>query len=346
MHPGKGAFSVYHDVSGSFDTLIREATKGPVGVALGPIYADDPASAILAPFVRSARETKWGELTDDVLAPQHVLDHVADVRTYAASSSLDSLDPVSIDDWTRAGLVLEIASRRGVHLVGRGVVHPRWKLRGTITGRFGVETVHGASWTFNPMSLGPEDRQRVRPSDSVRNIAVIDYRAMDLCSMTSLVPGMAEKYRGAPDPHMRTAELLLPQDQVSWAVRDIFKNLLFVYAYGGNVDPPIRELFQRGLPELDWFRTMPHGDGARRVQETSARAFRAGLSNALPLLMGGHFIPMFTVHDELVLDVSDVGLTMIDDVTKALEEGSSQRIGVPYGVGVKIGYTYAEAKGS
>jgi hypothetical protein len=180
----------------------------------------------------------------------------------------------------------------------------------------------------------------ITASDACRMVAVLDYRAMDLCSMISLVPGLSERYGSHPDLHARTAE-------ITCLSRAEAKQNLFVYAYGGVVEPHILDVFSSKIPELaKWFHSMAHGEGARRIQSASAIAFRAGLSNALPMLVGQHIMPMFTVHDELVLDVSDVGQSMLAGVTKAMEDGASQRIGRAYSVRSSTGYTYQEAKNS
>ena len=53
---------------------------------------------------------------------------------------------------------------------------------------------------------------------------------------------------------------------------------------------------------------------------------------------------MFTVHDEVALDYSERVSDRLGEVAKALEEGASQRIGVPYRVGLSTGNTYEKAK--
>jgi hypothetical protein len=163
---------------------------------------------------------------------------------------------------------------------------------------------------------------------------VIDFVAMDLCSMIAVVPGLKDRYVGATDLHDRTANLLgLP--------REVAKEQLFVHAYGGHSG--YRQEFERSFPELNWLRGKPHGDGARLVQTESAKRFRAALSTALPLLVGSDVRPMFTVHDELVLDVSEKGLNQTEDVAMAMWLGAS-RDTVAYRTKVTTGSNYEEAK--
>jgi hypothetical protein len=221
-----------------------------------------------------------------------------------------------------------------------------------MTGRFGCEPVRGeiggVRWSFNPLSLGPDDRWRIRASDAVRHIAVLDFKAMDLCSMLSLVPGMGERYVDAIDPHLRTAEIItggMGDPSLSLLpIRDAVKKEIFVHAYGG--ESAIKEELEHYLPELQYLRAMPQGEAGRLVQTQSAIAFRAALSRVLPHIVRElhHYIPMFTVHDELVLDCSELGLDRIGEVVSLLEAGASERVGVPYRVGVSTGYTYEEAK--
>jgi hypothetical protein len=182
----------------------------------------------------------------------------------------------------------------------------------------------------------------------VRHIAILDFKAMDLCSMLSLVPGMKERYADAVDPHLRTAEIItggMGDPSLSlWPIRDAVKKEIFVHAYGG--ESAIKEELAHYLPELEHLRRMPPGEAGRLVQTQSALAFRAALSRVLPHIVQElhHYTPMFTVHDELVLDCSEVGLDRIDGVVSLLEAGASDRIGAPYRVNVSTGYTYEEAK--
>lgn len=331
---------VYHSVRDDFGDLLRACLKDErVGIATGPLYQIDPAAEMLRPFERSAFETDYGDLSEEQLAPDAVLDQARIVRT-AAVLGKEIGSPDEFVDWARAGLVHEIARRRGLHVGGRGILHVSWKLNATVTGRFGAETVHGKGWAFNPLSMGPEDRRRVRPSDHTRHVAVLDFKAMDVCSMSAIVPGLAELLGGHPDPYQRIAELAK-----TTLDRDRVKLNFLTWAYGGVVDPDVLDQFWYHLrPVHDFTVRLPHGEFPRMVQSVSAIAFRAGLSRALPLLTGDHFIPMLTVHDELALDVSEVGLDRIKEVSMALEAGASERVGRPYRVGVKTGYTYEEAK--
>ncbi|HEU5118651.1 MAG TPA: hypothetical protein VFT74_18785 [Isosphaeraceae bacterium] len=331
---------VHHDVRGSFGELLREALSGrTIGVALGPLYQEDPASELLRPFRRSAIEAGYsGLLSDEELAPDEVLEKARTARSAAIwGKDVGPLD--EFDDWARAGLVLEIARRRGIHVGGRGVLHVDWRLNATVTGRFGAETVRGHGWAFNPLSMGPEDRKRVWPSDHTRQVAVLDFKAMDVCSMIAVVPGLAELFMGHPDPYQRVAD-------VTGLSRDTAKLTFLTWAYGGVVDPHVLgRLHQHFRPVHEFTKELPHGDFPRMVQTVSAIAFRAALSKALPLLTGIDYIPMFTVHDELTIDVSERAVGRVSEVAEAMSSGATDRIGFPYRVGVSTGYTYAEAKG-
>jgi len=348
---------VWHDCRSGFGEMLRRALLGsPVIAALGPLYHVDPAEAIVAPFARSAVETDW-IITSEQLVPLETMERVRALRDSECIRSFDRLkqggSPLWFEGgsqvvsdlvhWARAGLVLEIAHLRGINVLERGLLHPIWKLRGTATGRFGVEPARGTCpdgtrWTFNPLSLGPDDRIRIRPNGPDRKICVIDFRGMDVCSMISLVPGLSETYAGSTDHHQRTSEL-------TGLSRDDAKLYFLSWAYGASLSRSISDVFDRTFPMVrEFIRGMEHGEFPRTVQAVSSLAFRSALSEALPLLVGDDVVPMFTVHDELVIDCNAVGLESVPGLIIALETGASNRIGVPYRVGLSSGQTYDEAK--
>ncbi len=327
--------TIFHSVHTDFWEMLRESLNGDcVQSALGLIYKDDPAADLMLPYARSAREAS-GHFDESTagFAPPWVLERAFEVRLQAVDAYLSKADGpddslMALNTWTRAGLVLEIGARHGINYYGC-LRRPRWRLNGTVTTRFGLE--HG-SW--NPMMIGREDRFRLRPSSPDRHIAVIDFVAMDLCSMIAVVPGLKERYVGATDLHDRTAELL-------GLDRDTAKEQLFVHAYSGH--SAYKSEFEARLPELDWLRQKPHGVGARLVQTESARRFRAALSEALPLLVGSDVRPLFTVHDELVLDASEDSQSSVMDVALAMSTGASRGT-VQYRTKMTVGSNYDEAK--
>lgn len=328
MIVGFGDMIVHHSVREDFGQLLRGALHGnQVYAALGPVYHTDPAELMLAPFIRSAKESGLDPdtLCIEQLVPKQFIDKITLLRRNAVVTWTGIWRDV--EHWTRAGLVLETAARRGIPLREGTKAYVKWKMRGTMTGRFGVEP-----GGFNPMVISCEHRGRIIPSAPERAIVVIDFRSMDLSSMLSIVPGLAERYAGVSDLHSRTAELV-------GIARDVAKKELFVHAYGGH--SAYAKQFEERLPEL----TAKKGaDLARLVQTTSATAFKAGLSKALPLLVDGDVRPMFTVHDELTLDVLNEALPTVRHVSKAMEDGATERIGVTYTTRSSVGRDYAEAK--
>ena len=338
--------AVMHSVHDSFAGLLSLTLRGKTAIAaLGPIYTTDPAAELLLPFTRSAVETGW-QVDPDTLAPKEVLERARKLRREQTALNVTLLFDQSegfkeLIEWTRAGLVLEVCRANGVNYTGRGQIRVPWRLNGTVTGRFGTEPVRGDGWTFNPLSLGPKDRVAIAPRSPDRRIAVMDFKAMDLCSMVSLVPGLRERYGDNEDRHAVTAAIMCGQNP-SAEMRALVKEQLFVHAYGGN--SRFRTEFDHFIPELKWLRQQPHGEGARLVQAQSARAFRAALSEALPLLLQPEVMPLFTVHDELALEYSETHSLELVKVAMALERGASQRIGVPYRVGVSTGLAYEDAK--
>lgn len=345
-----------HDVRESFADLLKAALAGRrIGIALGPIYEKDPAEELLFPFIRADVETGWSSTPryPDGL-PQHVIDEVRRLRQDAVSSWERAIVPYGptnddldcLNDWARAGLVLEVARRRGINVKGLGTVHVTWRMKGTVTGRFGASSCPGnAMWPngFNPLTIPEDKRHLILPSSAGRIICVMDFRAIDLCSMVSIVPGLRERYDDATDMHMRTAELLFgPDESALPELRDLCKSSIFIHAYGGTSS--LKDLYEEKIPELTSVRKVPDGQFARTVQRISAEAFRGALSNALPSLLGDDVIPMFVVHDELVLDVGEDQVGACVDIANLLEEGARRAIGSEYFVGPKFGLTYAEAK--
>lgn len=323
---------------------------GRIGVALGPIYETDPAADLLLPFYRIDAETGWIGSERDGLPVQTLREvrrrRQAAIDSWVTAGELHQSDIHGMDDWARAGLVLEVARRRGINVRGLGKIRIDWKMKGTVTGRFGARSHPGNSmWPngFNPLTIPEDKRELVVPSTGGRIICVMDFRAMDLCSMISLVPGIGKYYEGSFDHHATTAKVLFGDDvQHVPEARDICKIEVFTHAYGG--ESSLRNLFEQRMPELSPVREIPDGQFARTVQRVSAEAFRGALSEALPHLLGDDIIPMFTVHDELVLDVGEDQVEACVDLSNVLERGARRAIGTDYFVGPKFGLTYAEAK--
>lgn len=346
--------SLFHDVRGSFSELLRRALHGGrIGVALGPIYEEDPAKDLLLPFYRIDAETGWTKGAEhDGLPPQTLSEarrrRQEIVDTWCPTGELHDSDIEHMDDWARAGLILEVSRRRGINVRKLGKVHVDWRLKGTVTGRFGAKSHPGnPTWPngFNPLTIPEDKRELVVPSTGGRMVCVIDFRAMDLCSMISLVPGLGRHYKDSTDHHGTTARILFGDDvqQVPEA-RDVCKIEIFTHAYGG--ESHLRSLFEERMPELTAVRKIPEGEFARSVQGISATAFRGALSEALPDLLGEDIIPMFTVHDELVLDVGEDQVAGCLDLCGTLERGAKRAIGVDYFAEPKFGLNYAEAKRS
>lgn len=338
---------IYHDLRGSFGRVLEASLRGhKVAVANGPLYDVDPATALIEPFMRSAKQTGWKIDAEEQLAPPHVLKMSSHLRVAAAKQQYEAMSSSSrdmiLDDWARAGVVLEIASRRGVRLRELGVANVRWKLKSTVTGRFGAEMFRGpGGWTFSPLTIAATDRWRLVPNGVGRRLVSLDFKGMDIWSMLAVVPGMAAKYKGCTDPHVTTGRILLGHDP-SPGERDILKQQIFVHAYGGSSQ--LREAFEEKLPELGFLRAMRDGAGARLIQTTSALAFRAALATAMPNLVHDDVRPVIAVHDELVLDVLDGHEELAERVRCDLETGAKNRLGQPYQVGASWGSSYEECK--
>ena len=345
--------TIYHDYSQAFPLLLEATRRGQRVIgAWGPIYREDPAAEVVASFKHSAEETGWDldESDGPQFMPEWAFIRSKRLRQAAVDSwvkgSIDQ-DLDELDRWTRAGMVLEIARLRGVRVKGLGLAKVRWSLKGTETGRFGA-TPWGRSaiWPngFNPLTIPNHQRDLVLPSSDDRFVCAIDFRAIDLVSMTKIVPGLAARYEDCDDLHARTVELLFGKKAASLVpeARDMCKREVFVHAYGG--ESRLRRSFEEMIPELQWLRDMPDGQGPRAVQSLSARAFRSGLAAAMPLLLSQSVMPMFAVHDELVIDVHPDSLPEAMHISSVIESGASLAVGATYTTKVKWGRNYMEAK--
>ncbi len=333
--------TIFHDVAGSLGVMLERAlVNHPVIAALGPIYEIDPAHETLVPFLKTAATTGWTIADERGLAPRRVLEMARELRFSAAVNGIVG-DISALVDWTRAGVVLELGSHWGITLCGVGNVHPKPRLKGSVTGRFGYEGVISpgrAKW--NPMTIPSDDRWRVVPSGPGRRIVVIDFRAMDLCSMVCLVPELREQYK-TDVTHERTARILISRDPEPNEISTI-KRETFTYAYGGTT--LLADAFYTRFPGLAALHQMPKGEAGRMVQERSAVTFRAALSRALPALISPECRPMFTVHDELVLDVTDRRSDLAERVCDLMEEGATEATGVVHTVRLSWGNDYESAK--
>lgn len=345
---------VAHSVDDALDELLEATATGQQFVAgLGPIYRQDPAASVLEPFRRSAEASGWSAIGEQGLAPDWALKRARGLRSDACSRWLDKSsadDRLTAVEWTRAGLVLGVASRRGFKFGGRQI-HPRWDLNATITTRFGssTEELPFSPWRICPLRIAAEHRRMVRPSSPGRHIAVMDFRAMDLCSMLSLpnAGALRARYDGSSDYHFRTAQLLWGRDDVAAAERELAKEQLFVYAYGGRSE--LHDVFEARIPELKLIRALNDnepGEAARVVQRRSAETFRTALSAALLLLTSDAVAPMFVVHDELVIDVDSGHAALLEasGVAAAMESSATRATGVGHAVDISVGDDYGSAK--
>lgn len=343
----RDGFVVAHDLSDfdSFSILMKRALENQnIGVALGPLYDKDPAVSIIEAFKRSATESNWN-CTPAQMFPEEVNSRIKSIREAAVANIVDD---ITLNQWARAGLVLEIASIYGIN-IGIRKIHPRWKLNGTVTGRFGCSTEQIVSawdnemWYFSPLTIPEAKRNLIVPSSKDRRIATIDFNGIDVCSMFAIAKSVPKEYEDCDDIHRATAKILFETNDPTDLNRDVSKIEIFKYAYGGHTE--YMNLFAKKLAQLSMFRDMPPGEAGKLVQSVSAIAFRAALSKALPSLTSLDVKPMFTVHDELVLDYSRGHEDKVLEVSKQMELGATEMNLFPYRTRVKLnGKHYGEVK--
>ena len=240
-----------------------------------------------------------------------------------------------------------------------------------VTGRIGIED------GFNPMNIPHGLPRSVITSRHSGYICVIDYNAMDFRSivkMTEQIDGGAlqKSFHGCRDFHARTAELLF-QDPFR---RDEVKAFLYPLFYGGGIDTVAAKggfsiqrakeldgLFREKLPEVfelkvkleemakkTGYVVLPTGrkikvdDPAKAFalagQSMSSDVFREALNSVVELLKERCSKVIFTVHDEIVIDLHPSEVNIVDEISNLMREPIS---GYHYEVKHKMGRNYAEA---
>lgn len=328
---------VYHSVDEDFNRMIDCAVNGKnVYAALGPIYKTDPAKSVVDPFILSAKNSFYKSLSDDLLFPADAYERIKSIRNSAIDRS--SLNFQEINEWTRAGLFLHIASKYGVKIAKYGMIHPKWNLNATETTRFGVETVKIKDRSINLLSLNDDIRNHIIPSDSIREIAVLDFIAIDFCSIEVLFGIKRETF----DPYESIAIKLNCE-------RKEAKVAFLSWCYGSTaIEQNKRLILEKSFPSIaEEIKKNEHGFVARLVQTASASIFRTALSSILPKVYNSiDFIPMFTVHDEIVLDISPraIDMGLLDDIKSTIENAVNIKSNYQYCIRISTGYTYGEAK--
>jgi hypothetical protein len=229
---------------------------------------------------------------------------------------------------------------------------------GGITRRIGAETN-----SFNPMGIPHgKPREAIVSRFDGGLICAIDYNAMDFRSLIYLAANrnpkakrLIELYRGCDDFHARTAELVFMDSKE----RDKLKDMIYPVLYGSrNPDERLAavlpELFELKIDlqqEAKCFEVVKLPPFSRKVtvtdskdalalagQSYSAIIFEKALVRAVDAMKELRSKIIFTVHDEVVIDLHpDEKGIVIDRLLPILEEPMA---GLTYKVNVKIGENY------
>lgn len=343
-----------------YDSLWRAALS-----VLGPGH---PATVALAPFEESASACHRAAALcgiDDVrrTLPQWLSDGLWSRRKAAGIALRDEVarvDPGARERHDRlrpVHLALVRMERNGVPLDGRVDTTTRYDPVGGRTERIAIRR------GLNTMSIPKgESRRKIRSrlGDAGR-IVSLDFNAIDLRCIVSRVPEMVPLYAGCDDFHARTHELVSgrpPTDDE----RRMMKSLTYPMLYGGpfgadSYSEKLRYLF---TPIVE-FRRRLHAEKPEEhagatlaifAQTLSSRAFKAALVAADIEMLGldGQVLPIFPVHDELVLDVSVAGcrgsalgrVNALKMIVKEMESAAAAAAGIECKVVVASGPSYGE----
>lgn len=281
---------------------------------------------------------------------------------YVAEALLGDLEPADVK---------ALRSMQG--LSKGGFVTSLFNPMGSKTGRVRLEG------GFNAMGIphGPA-RKAIISRFEGGSIYTFDFNAIDYRCIVSSIGGDFEKlYANADDFHARTASFLF--NEVSKIRRDIMKFVSYVYIYGGSVETLMektkleRQLIEIALKRLDekikpiaefrehlYMKAQNDGfidtPGGKRIhiknddhpgkvlglyaQTYSSYVFEQAFTKVQMFLANKKTCIIFSVHDELVLDVSpDEESEVIPEVKRLMETTIGN-----FKVSVKKGSNYGEVK--
>lgn len=252
---------------------------------------------------------------------------------------------------TGAELVLLTCERTGFIYDGK-LVHPRYNLKGTRTERYTIEP-----GTFNFMGIKSEKRGllKARPG---RSLIVLDFNAIDGRSIVSLHPDSPKNLRWCQGDFYAMMFQELFGKHPDHDERQALKLAFTRYCYRTSVSkvpPELDALFSEKMPWIEELRKQNHdpdfhdheGHGlALKAQTKSSRTFNGALFEAVGLLCTDDrsYDPLFTVHDELVVEVDDDKVGLAADLASTLEVGAYETSGVMHVVRFKVGKDYAQCK--
>jgi DNA polymerase I-like protein with 3'-5' exonuclease and polymerase domains len=184
-------------------------------------------------------------------------------------------------------------------------------------------------------------------------------------------------YDGHDDFHARTVELVFGNSDMMDVRRPVVKQVTHLTNYGASIErlhraTKLSTSMLENLLEKMRFLTEPVEEYRTRLYEESVRlgsvltpvgteveltgeehagkvlalfaqsccndVFMDGVVSVVEMTRGTGTMPIFTVHDELVLDVSELGDLV--DVKRVFEDGTSDVFGIPFVARVTVGKNY------
>jgi hypothetical protein len=204
-----------------------------------------------------------------------------------------------------------------------------------------------------------------------------DYRCLVAATQDTTLMGL---YDGCADFHIKTAELVFGNINISAEQRDMIKKITYISLYGGSIHSleqssaqttesvtkilssmnfmePIQTLKQRLVEE---YKTTGHIktynnfclklDEALK-NETLLALFGQTQTNNIfmeSVCVVNQFLQtytskcIFTVHDELVLDMTEQELSLVPEIKRRMEEKTTEILGMKMIVNASVGNNYYE----
>lgn len=270
-------------------------------------------------------------------------------------------------------VVLSRAERDG-YVSGDQVLHPSFNVVGGKTKRISLR-----AGSPNCMSI-PHGAKRKLITSRFENGSVcsMDFNAIDYRCIVSSDSVLREMYGDCDDFHVKTVEILTGKTVADDDIRNLFKQLTYMHFYGGTKETiqkntglsterldKLLSLFDSKLGRVKELRTLISTDkvtsrfgidlsehqvhdGAKLAlfaQTCSSYVFKACVVALGNEMHSRHMKSklMFTVHDEVDIDVHPDELTEMNGLARVMEQTAQDLMGIRFVVKVKIGKDYDEA---
>lgn len=340
----KSNFCIVPDIRQSFSLCVIERMKNKkiIDSSISLTFAEK----ILDKFVKATDSVGKLDVNKLKYIPVPLAEEIVTERKKRIEES-SLLEIRGIRERTDAEIILCDCERRGFR-VGEEYVYPQFNFNRSKTGRFTATTSYLKNGQpFNCMSIHKEKRALVLPRPGMM-MATFDMNAIDARSIVSRSPEASERFGQSEDVYSAIYKSITGSDP-SAEERAQFKSDFYPNVYAAN--RPDNEFTQK-TKWIDELRETFINENARDkghsislwAQEESTKTFCAAISSAFKLLMSTDVYPMFTVHDELVVEYMIGREEILDFIKNKMEDGASRFSGIKQIVKYKTGKSYQECK--